>query len=249
MKKIIYIFFLTLLWGCDSEHAGDCFQKAGHLVQSEVDVDFFDKIVVNRNVELVLKEGANQKVSIETGKNLFNDVEVKVVNGVLELTDNNTCNYVRDYSATKVYVTAPNITEIRSSSQYDVSSDGVLTYPNLKILSEDFFAPGFFTIGDFKLQIDNTNFDIIFNNISACYVSGKTENLNIGFYAGTPSRFEGADLIAQHVTIYTRASNDIIVNPQSELKGTITGTGDVFSVTMPPLVDVEVLYKGQLIFK
>jgi hypothetical protein len=233
---------------CDSENAGDCFQKSGSIIQQDIVVDSFDKILVNRDIELILKEDDNQKVTIETGENLLNDVVAEVIDGTLILTDNNTCNYVRDYGVTKVYVNAPNIAEIRSSTQYDVSSDGVLTYPNLNILSEDFGAAGSFNVGDFRLQIDNTSLNVVFNNISICYVSGQTENLNVIFASGT-SRFEGRNLIAQKVAFSNRSSNDMIVNPQQELSGQILGIGDVISTNTPPIVNVEVLYRGQLIFE
>src|SRR5690606_14625748 len=110
------------------------------------------------------------EVIIETGKNLLNDVEAEVVDGQLILTDNNSCNYVRGYGITKVYVTSPNITEIRSSTQYDISSGGVLTYSSLTILSEDFNAPDTFTNGNFYLQIDNDTFSVVFNNLSNAYI-------------------------------------------------------------------------------
>jgi hypothetical protein len=38
------------------------------------------------------------------------------------------------------------------------------------------------------------------------------------------------------------------INPQQSLSGEMVGTGDVISVTTPPIVDVEVLYTGNLIF-
>lgn len=237
----------VLMLACNSEQTGDCFQTTGPIIQQEVSVSNFDKILVNRAIELIVKEGEEQKVIIETGKNLFNDVEAVVTDGKLILIDNNSCNYVRDYGVTKVYVTSPNITEIRSSTQYDVRSDGVLTYPNLTILAEDYNNPDTFTSGNFKLQIDNFTFRLVFNNLSNCYISGKTNNLDMTFAAGT-SRFEGANLVAQNVTFWNRSSNDMIVNPQQSLTGKISGTGNVISVTHPPIVEVQELYKGRLIF-
>jgi hypothetical protein len=237
----------VLMFACNSEQTGDCFQTTGTIIQQEVSVSNFDKILVHRDIELIIKEGAEQKVIIETGKNLLNDVEAVVTDGKLILTDNNSCNYVRDYGVTKVYVTSPNITEIRSSTQYDVRSDGVLTYPTLTVLAEDYNNPDTFTNGNFKLQIDNVMFRLVFNNLSNCYISGKTDNLNITFAAGT-SRFEGANLVAQNVTLWNRSSNDMIVNPQQSITGKISGTGNVISVTHPPIVEVQELYKGRLIF-
>lgn len=247
MKKIIYIVVSFLMMACNSEQAGDCFQTSGTIIQQEIAVATFNKILVNRDVELIVKQGAEQKVVIETGKNLLNDVEVVVADNQLILTDNNTCNYVRNYGITKVYITSPNITEIRSSTQYAISSDGVLTYPTLTILSEDFNAPNSFTSGNFNLQIDNETFRAVFNNLSNAYISGKTNTLDITFAAGT-SRFEGANLEAQHAIIWNRSSNDMILNPQLSITGKISGTGDVICVNKPPVIDVQEQYKGRLIF-
>ena len=236
------------MFSCNSENAGDCFQKTGTIIQQDVVVSSFDKILVNRDIELIIKQGLEQKVVIETGKNLMNDVEAVVLDNKLILTDNNTCNYVRSYGVTKVYVTSPNLTEIRSSTQYDISSDGVLAYPNLTLLSEDFNVPNTFTNGNFKLEIDNNSLNVVFNNLSNGFISGKTNNLNITFAGGT-SRFEGQDLIAQNVELWNRSSNDMIVNPQLSISGKISGTGNVISITKPAIVDVEQQYKGRLIFK
>lgn len=248
MKKLFYIMIVVVLFSCTSENAGNCFQTAGGIVQEEIALDTFDKILVNRDVELILKQGNVQKVIVETGKDLWNDVEAIVVDGQLILSDNNSCNYVREYGITKVYVTSPNIREIRSSTQFDVSSDGILTYPSLTVLSEDYNATDSFAVGNFRLQIDNSNFKVVFNNLSNCYVSGNTFNLNITYAAGL-SRFEGRNLIAQNVYIWNRSSNDMIINPIQQITGKISGTGDVICVNRPPIVEVEEQYKGRLIFE
>lgn len=248
MKKIVYILSFLIVIACDNENAGDCFQTSGALIQEEVAVSQFNKILVNKDVELILKEGTEHNVIVETGKNLLNDIDVLVTDGKLILTDNNSCNYVRDYGITKVYVTAPNIIEIRSSTQYDISSDGVLTYPNLTILSEDFGAPDSYTVGNFRLQINNNSFSLVFNNLSNCFISGQTNTLNINFASGD-SRFEGANLIAQNVVVNHRGTNSVIVNPQQSITGVIRSNGDVISKNEPSIIDVDVLFKGQLIFE
>jgi len=248
MKKIVYLISFILFFACNSEDAGDCFQTSGSIIQQEVTVDAFEKILVNRDIKLVLKQDVDYKVIIETGKNLMNDVKAKVINNQLILTDNNTCNYVRDYGITTIYVSAPNITEIRSSTQYEIVSDGVLNYNSLRVLSEDFNAPETFTIGDFRLEINIINFNVTTNGLSSCYISGSAENVTIGFYAGA-GRFEGRNLIAQNVEVYHRGSNDIIVNPQLSLTGELLGTGDLISVNQPPIVEVEQVYTGELIFE
>lgn len=246
MKKLFYISVL-LLFACNSEDANNCFQSSGTRVQQEINVSDFTKILVNRNVQLILKQGLETQVIVETGENLLNDVTVEVINEQLVLTDNNICNYVRDYNAIKVYLTAPDIEEIRSSTQFTVLSDGVLTYNNIALICEDFNAPETFTVGDFNMQINNQRVQVVANNISTFYLSGQTEDLFVGFYSGA-GRFEGENLVAQNVDVYHRGSNDIIVNPQQELTGELRGTGDLISVNQPPIVEVEQFYTGELTF-
>jgi len=248
MKRIIYILTIIVLFACDSENASDCFQTDGTIIQQEITITPFEKILVNRNVELIVKEGLEFEVVIETGENLMNDVQAIVIDNELQLTDNNTCNYVRDYGITKIYVTAPNIIEIRNSSQYEVSSDGVLSYDEIKLICEDFNEPGSFTVGDFKMQIDSSKLSIVSNNISSFYISGEVDNLLIGFYSGA-GRFHGENLIAQNVNVFHRGSNDMFVNPQLSLTGELRGTGDLISLNNPPTVEVEQFYIGQLIFQ
>jgi Putative auto-transporter adhesin, head GIN domain len=248
MRKVIYILSLLLVFACNSEDANNCFQTSGSIIQQEVAVDAFAKILVNRDIELILIEGLEFKVIIETGENLINDVEVLVVDNVLQLTDNNICNYVRDFGITKIYVTAPNIREIRSSTQYDISSQGVLNYNDLTLISEDFNVPGSFTIGDFRLQINSTRLRVVANNISFFYITGQVENLNVGFFAGA-SRFEGRNLITQNVDVFHRGSNDMVVNPQQSITGELRSTGNVIAVNQPPIVTLEQFYTGQLIFE
>lgn len=237
-----------LVSACDSESAGDCFQTTGAIITQEFVVSSFNKILVNRDIELILKEGSTEKVIVETGKNLINDVKVEVIDSELILTDGNTCNFVRAYGTTKVFVSAPNITEIRSMTQYDVKSDGVLTYPGLTILSEDFSESGTINSGNFYLEIDNVNFSLVFNNLSNAFISGNTTNLQLTFASGL-SRFEGRELVAQNINFWNGSSNDMVVNPQQKLTGKISGTGNVIAVNKPPIIEVDQVYKGRLLFE
>jgi hypothetical protein len=248
MKKIIYICFCVLLFACDSENANDCFQKSGSIVTEEIDLITFTKIKVNRDVELILKEGVTQQVIIETGENLLNDIELSVANNRLVITENNTCNFVRDYNVTKVYVTSPNITEIISSTQFKISSDGVLNYTDLDVLSEDFNDSSIIAVGEIDLNLNTQNLKVVGNNLTTFKFEGEAENLNITFAAGD-GKLNAANLMANTVNVYHRGTNKIIVNPQLELTGTLLSTGNLISKNHPPIVNVEELYTGRLIFE
>lgn len=249
MKYTFYIGLFIVLFSCNNDNTPDCFQNTGDIIEQEFVVDAFDKITVFEGVELIVTDAPIQKVIVQTGEYLLSDVKVSVVEGRLVLKDDNGCNIARDYGVTKVFVSSPNIIEIRNSSNFTISSNGVLNYPELNLLSENFGNEGLYsTIGDFNLQVDTNNLQLIFNNLSTAFISGTATEVFIGFYSGD-SRFEGANLMAQNIQIYQRSSNDMILNPQLSLTGEIRSTGDVISLNQPAIVEVETFYTGQLIFE
>ena len=247
MRNWLCIILLGCLISCDTENAPDCFQRTGDIIRKEVTVPNFTRILVNPNVEMVLKQGEESSVVIETGDNLINEVTARVEGDRLILENTNDCNLVRDFNQTKIFVTAPEITEIRSATQFDISSEGVLTYPSLNLVSEDFNEDTGYTTGTFHLTMNNQNLRIIGNNIASYFITGEVVNLNVRLFSGT-GRFEGADLISQNVQVFHRGSNKIIVNPQQSLKGEIRSTGDVISLNKPDIIEVEEFFSGRLIF-
>ncbi|WP_456420537.1 head GIN domain-containing protein [Lutibacter sp.] len=247
MKKLAYISCFILLISCNKENVNNCLQTAGEIVQQEITVDTFDKILVNKRVELIITDGPIQKVVIETGKNLLPDIEVKVENKQLILTNNNTCNIFRDYGLTKIHVTSPNINTIRNASEQRVISNGTLTYPLLYLRSSG-EKKKFLATGDWHLTIENEKVIVWGNGVANFYINGSSNNLDIGFTDGD-TRFEGENFIVQNIDVKNVSSNDIIIYPVQSLTGSIHSVGDVISYNKPPIVDVEILSEGKLIFK
>lgn len=238
-----------MLLSCNGDNAPDCFQNAGELIREEVSVPEFDKITVFENVQLIIKQGDVSQVEIETGEFLRNEVTAEVRSGTLVLRNTNNCNFFREYGLTTVYVTAPNITEIRSSTGQPIASDGVLSYDDLTLFSESFLNPDTETTdGFFDLELDSQNVSVVVNGIAFFKLKGNVSNLAITIAAGD-SRIEAQELTADNVSLNHRGSNDIRITPQQSLSGVIRGTGDVVSFNRPAVVDVEELYRGRLIFK
>ena len=209
----------------------------------------FLNITVFDNINLVLKQGEEQLVEIETGEFLRNEVSAVVEQNRLVVRNENSCNFFRDYGLTTIYVTSPNIEEIRSSTGLLISSEGTLNYPRLSLISESFTNPEIETTdGSFDLNIISEIVRILTNGIAYFKLSGTTNDLNITIAAGD-SRIEAENLVAQNVTINHRGSNDTFVNPQQRISGGIRGVGDVISSNRPPEGEVEELFNGRLIFK
>ncbi len=243
MKNILYILIPILLISCSKP--SDCVESTGSSVTKEISVSTFDKIKVYNGIELIITQGNIQKVEVVTGENLISDIEVKVENNTLILTDKTTCNWVREYGQTKVYVTAANITDVISKTEKNISSNGILTYPIFRMQSLD-LSDGAGT-GDFYIQVNNSQVVVESNNVSNFYLSGITNNLLSNFYEGQ-GRVEAANLLANTISVFHRGASDMVLNPQTSIEGNIYSTGDVICKTQPTTVNVIQHYQGRLIF-
>jgi len=249
MKKIIYITLVFLFIACNSDNESGCFNRAGTIVQREIEQVPFSKIVVFERVQLFLKQGPIQKIIVESGENLIDNVEVMVANDRLTLIDNNKCNFVRDYDKTKVYVTSPHITEIRNSSSLEVSSIGILAFPKLALFVENYENEDVYRVdGDFNLTVNVEELIIVSNGFSSFRLKGNANKAHFGLFAGN-SRILAEDLLINDLTLFHRSTNKMVVNPIESIKGEIVSLGDVIAKNKPPIVVVEELFEGKLIFE
>lgn len=249
MKKLIILFFGIVLWSCDSEDANDCFQKAGAITSEEIVLESFDEILVYDKIKLFIEQGESQKVIVETGENLRNEVSAKVIDGQLILRNENDCNFVRDFNITKVYVTVPDLTYLRHAGNLMIESVGTLRLDELWLVSENQDKDiEVYTNGDFKLDLKVKNFRITSDNYSHFFLSGSVENFD-GFFAAGDSRLEARDLVVQHYDLLHRGTNKLIINPQQSLKADLFSYGDIISVNRPPEVNVTEHFEGRLIFE
>ena len=230
---------------CNNDLTPECFKNMGGIVTYNVDVADFTKIYVGVGIELVITEGAQQQISIQTGENIKEYVTATVNDGELTLKNNNNCNWVRDYKSTTVYITTPHLERIYSASQFAIKSDGVLTFPSLSLQSGIFNETA---SGTFELNVNCRYLTIEDNQSSYSVITGAVENLSVNFYAGD-ARFNGSGLIAQKLVVFHRSSNDIIANVQQEVTGTLYSTGNLVLKNHPPVVTVNRIYTGQVVYE
>ena len=250
-KYLLLLPFLSLLvlTACDTEDAPDCFQTAGKMVEKELAVDQFEELIVYENINLFIEQGLEHRIIVETGENLVNEISAEVIDHRLVLKNNNSCNFVRDYNVTSIYVTVPNLTWLQNAGNRVIRSVGVLDFPNLWLRSlNQERAKGVYTVGDFDLQLKSDYVRVTGDDFSNFFLKGETGYLNL-FMANGDGRVEAGELVAGTVEIQHRGTNKLIVNPQQVLKGEIRSTGNVISVNRPPVVEVEVFYTGKLIFE
>ena len=257
MKKIIFVVTVLLLFICvassltlvSCEKPSDCVESSGPTITKEVAVQPFKKIKVYRGIEVVITQGTEYKVEIVAGSNFIDNVEVRQNGDQLIFKDDVSCNWVRAYGTTKILVTTPTLEEVYSKTDRNISSNGVLTFPYISFIAMDKDGDGESGAGtgDFILNVNNDYLNIANNNVSRFYLSGQTNTANFNFYFGD-GRIEAGDFTVQNMEVYHRGSNDMIVNPIQSITGTMNSTGNIILKNVPPIVQVEELYQGHLVY-
>lgn len=201
-------------------------------------------------MQLLLRQGDEQRVLLESGKNVIDAVQLEVRDSVLTARYDDGCNLTREYGITKLIVTTPRLTKVRNASIYDVVGAGTLSFPNLQLESNTLDADNafFYNSGGFDLTLNTQQIALSANGKAVFKLKGKTAGLHVDFTDKT-ARLEGRELMAQCVEVFHRSANKIIVNPQDCLKGIITGPGDLISINRPPIVEVVERFTGKLIFE
>ncbi|WGK65396.1 head GIN domain-containing protein [Croceiramulus getboli] len=249
MKIVKLIIVLSLCWSCDTDQGLTCLQTAGDLVQKEIDLPEFDRILVGQRAQLIIRSGAAQEIVLETGENLLSDVLVAVKDGVLLIENNNSCNLFRDYGLTKIFVTVPALREIRSSTGLPVLSEGVLDFDELRLISTDGPEEDFYhKDGDFQLELNVDRLEIECNGLSNFFLRGSANSLDIQLLEGD-SRIEAEDFLVNDVTLFHRGTNDVFLDPQQSIRGELRSTGNLILKNVPPIFEVEAFFTGEIIIE
>ena len=249
MKKIIFVLAVfMLLTSC--EKPSDCIETTGNSVSKIYEVtteNQFNKIYVYKGVGLVVKQGTEWKVEVFTGDNLLDNISVEFKENGLYLKDNSSCNWTRAYGQIKFYITTPQLEylDIISTTEQDIVSDGVLSHNILRMISID-LGEGAGT-NDFHMQVNNYQTVVENNNVSRFYLSGQTGEALLNLYDGN-GRIQAENLMAQNVKVFHRGSNDMVLFPIQSIIGKMVSTGNIILKNTPPIVQVEELYQGRVIF-
>ena len=247
MKKIITILVCVVtLVSCGLSE--DCVKNSGSKESREFDLGTFERVKVNKGIGLVVKQGPEYNVRIEAGKNVFEELEVKLVGDMLVVEDQSSCNWTRDYGEITVFVTAPYLIELHSKTEQKIESDGVLHSRIIRLFSMD-LSDGAGT-GDFHLTVNSNEYVIIeSNNVSNFYIKGDCNNLNVAFFWGNGIFYGEEIAVTNSIYVFQRGSNDMIFRPTSRIYGDIYSVGNVILKSLPLQDDIIEHYTGRVIYQ
>ena len=115
VKQWLIIGCVVMFFSCDQEGAWDCIKTSGNEDSERRNLSYFNAISIVDEIELELVYDSLQFVTVHGGGNLIGKVRTEVLEGVLEISNENFCDPVRSLSRVlKVEVHTPTLEHIYS---------------------------------------------------------------------------------------------------------------------------------------
>jgi hypothetical protein len=111
MRNIFKIFLVLMIFvSCSKEKQCDCLKSTGNIITEERSVLPFNQIKIEDKINLFLKQDTFYSVKVEAGENLLSDIVSEVNDSILEIRNENRCNWIRSFKPEiNVYVTFTDI--------------------------------------------------------------------------------------------------------------------------------------------
>ncbi|TXB65505.1 DUF2807 domain-containing protein [Vicingus serpentipes] len=241
VKYLIAIIYICLLNSCDKDSA--CIKGAGNIVtEDRTTSEYFDKIFLNHNINLQIIQDSNISIVAVGGENLLSRIITKVEDGTLKISSENKCSFLRDYdNLITVYLSVPNIKNIEYIGFGDVTSNGILDFPELTIDSREGTGKINLELNSKNLYLKQHTGPVDFN------ISGFTKFLYV--YTNGNGWVYCQDIVSEKVHVSSNGTGDVFVNPLDELRIELRSIGNVNYFGNPLLNITDQSGSGEIIKK
>lgn len=218
----------------DDDDFFGCVNGDGAIVSEEISLRDFDGIELKISADVYIRQGAEQKVIIEGQRNIIDEIERDVDNGIWRIDTDRCVRY--DNDDLRIYITIPDITLLRISGSGDIISENTLVTDDIELT-----ISGSGTI-DAALDSDDINAKI--SGSGDMILEGRADVLTFTISGSGDLHAFNLQLRAANITI--SGSGDADVRVSDELDVRISGSGDV-SYKGNPQIDANISGSGRVI--
>jgi hypothetical protein len=220
LPKLFLIFCTCLFSSCEKDHMGDCFKGTGTIVKESRPVSFFSALDVEKKVDVILRDGPADEITVEAGENIIGGITTRIENNTLYITNENKCNWIRSYTCpVNVYVTTSHLRQIYQRGNGRITSDGILAYDTLYMET--------WNSGDISLVVAS---DLLENrqHVSVGDVEVKGQVRQLYVYNNGNGFCTMGDLETKITQVDNQGTGDTYVKVDSILYYGISGIGNIY---------------------
>jgi uncharacterized protein YxeA len=198
----------------------------GNVITKERTTDSFTGIRVSTGIDVYLKQGDSEKVSIEADENLQEYILTEVRNGVLHVyTETN----IRDAERKRVYVTMNKVRSVSTSSAGDIFGETPIKGDKLEISAS--------SAGNIKLDVSAKEIKVDISSSGDISLKGDAEILEADL--SSAGDLKAYDLMVKEADISVSSAGDADINVSEKLTARASSAGDINYHGNPKYVDVH----------
>ncbi|MEJ5964375.1 head GIN domain-containing protein [Pedobacter immunditicola] len=179
----------------------------------------FNQVTVSSGIDLYLKQGNTESVSVVSNADLLKDVIIEKKGSSLNIRFKNNISWDRLFkgSSIKAYVTYKTLNSLSASGGSDVFTQNTLKTPR--------FTVNVSGGSDLKLNIMTQDLDLHASGGSDVELKGKANNLEIHSSGG--SDIDAFDFIVENARVNSSGGSDVDIHVTNALEASSSGGSDI----------------------
>lgn len=196
------------------------------VVTEERKVDYFDGIKTSSGMDVFLKQGNKESISVEADENLQEYIITEVKDGVLHIyTEAN----IRDAETKKVFVTMKDVNSVKTTSAGDIVGETPIKSDRLELSAS--------SAGSIKLEV---HANIVETNISSSgdiTLTGDAGMLEADL--SSAGDLNAYNLEVKEADVSVSSAGDADINVSEKLTARASSAGDIHYMGDPKYVDAH----------
>jgi hypothetical protein len=227
MKSLKSLTFAIIILGITSCINGQFWKTVEgnrKVVTRERKTDSFTGVKVSSGIDVYLKQGNNEAVSVEADENLQDYILTEVRGGVLNVYSEYN---IRDAERKRVYVTMKEVNSVKTTSAGDVYGESPINSDRLDLSAS--------SAGNIKLEVKANKVDIDISSSGDITLTGETDFLRADL--SSAGDLKAYDLRAREADISVSSAGDADINVSEKLTARASSAGDINYKGDPKYVD------------
>lgn len=225
--KVLMIAFICLgITSCIDAQMHRTVRGEGDVVKKERTATSFDGIRVSTGIDVYLKQGDKESITVEADENLHEYILTEVKDGVLNVyTEVN----IREAKRKRVYVTIKEVKSLKTSSAGDIIGETPVKGTDIEISAS--------SAGNIRLEVYAKIIEINISSSGDVSLSGEAEKLNADL--SSAGDLEAYNLKVKEADVSASSAGDARINVSERITARASSAGDISYKGDPRYVDAN----------
>jgi len=199
----------------------------GNVVKKDRPASYFDGVRVSSGIDVYLKQGDKESITVEADENLHEYILTEVKDGKLKVYTDNV--NIREAERLRVYVTIKDVKSLRTSSAGDLIGETPVKGDNIKI--------GASSAGDIKIEVYAKTVDIDISSAGDIRLTGEAEKLSADL--SSAGDLNAGEFKVKEADVSVSSAGDASVFVTDKLVARSSSAGNITYYGSPKAVDAH----------